>query len=144
MIMRFFECYSLTSVTIPSSMISIGSLAFFSCNSLQFAYFDGDAPTLGPCVFDNTKFGFTVYYKPGKTGFSNLWSGYPAVELKYGDVDGDSSVTQNDYYLVKQFIINKLSSFPSVTGILSADIDSDSKITSKDEALLLRMIRSNK
>ena len=37
----FYNCSSLTSITIPSSVTSIGSSAFISCSSLQDVYYNG-------------------------------------------------------------------------------------------------------
>jgi hypothetical protein len=40
----FYECTSLTSVTIPNTVISIGEQAFGWCSSLTSVYFQGNAP----------------------------------------------------------------------------------------------------
>jgi len=76
----FKGCTSVTSVTIPGSVTSIGGAAFDNCISLTAAYFYGNAPTMGFSVFDNTGPGFTVYYCSASTGFTNPWYTYPTAE----------------------------------------------------------------
>jgi len=75
----FYNCTSLTSVTIPSSVTNIGDSAFASSASLTNIYFQGNAPTLGVSVFagDNA----TVYYLFGATGWANPWGGLPTALL---------------------------------------------------------------
>ena len=64
----FYNCTSLTRVTIPNSVTNIGDRAFFSCTNLTGVYFQGNAPNVGSEVFsgDNQ---VTVYYLPGTTGW---------------------------------------------------------------------------
>ena len=45
--MRSADCTSLTSVTIPNSVTSIGDCAFDYCTNLTGVYFQGNAPSLG-------------------------------------------------------------------------------------------------
>ncbi|HEX7261704.1 MAG TPA: choice-of-anchor D domain-containing protein, partial [Luteolibacter sp.] len=71
----FFGCSGLTRVTIPSGVTSIGEAAFNSCTQLISATFLGNAPIMGPRVFDITASGFKVYFIDGKTGFGSI--GYP-------------------------------------------------------------------
>jgi autotransporter-associated beta strand protein len=78
----FANNLSLTSVTIPATVTSIGSHSFQGCAYLTSAIFLGNAPAMGAGVFDLTAPGFTVYYYNGRTGFSSqTWQGYPAVNL---------------------------------------------------------------
>ena len=46
----FDDCSSLTSVTIPGSVTSIGMCAFAYCTSLTSVYFKGNAPTADSTV----------------------------------------------------------------------------------------------
>jgi hypothetical protein len=78
----FASDLSLTSVTIPATVTSIGSHAFQGCANLISAIFLGHAPAMGAAVFDLTAPGFTAYYYECRTGFSSpTWQGYPAVKL---------------------------------------------------------------
>jgi hypothetical protein len=43
----FYDCTSLTSVTIPGSVTSWGQCAFGRCASLTNVYFQGNAPAAG-------------------------------------------------------------------------------------------------
>ena len=76
----FNGCTSLTSVTIPNSVTSIGPRAFYNCPSLLGVFFQGNAPGDGRFVFG---FGFgenyqaIVYYRPGTTGWEDTFGGQP-------------------------------------------------------------------
>jgi hypothetical protein len=70
---------SLTGVTIPAGITAVGANAFQGCTGLTRANFQGNAPSLGTSAFASAAPGFTVYYLPGATGFTNPWHGYPAV-----------------------------------------------------------------
>jgi len=75
----FFDCTSLTSVTIPNSVTSIGDNAFGACHNLVNVYFQGDAPSLGNYVFMDGAAGATVYYYGNTTGWGATYGGLPAV-----------------------------------------------------------------
>ena len=50
----FFGCFGLTSVTIPSSVVKIGTNAFNDCRNLTSIAYDGtSAPTIGTNAFKN-------------------------------------------------------------------------------------------
>ena len=86
-----FSYSALKSVTIPASVVSISNSAFAASISLEGAYFCGNAPKMGDPMdgsigdldgaFDGCKKGFTVYYLPEVTGFTNPWYGYPTKAL---------------------------------------------------------------
>jgi hypothetical protein len=67
----FFGCTSLTSVTICGGVTSIGYYAFGGCTKLSSVYFTGNAPSVGLDVFygDNSA---TVYYLPGTSGWGEF------------------------------------------------------------------------
>ncbi len=47
----FFECSSLTSITIPSSVINIGNFAFYNCSSLENIIIPSSVKSIERCVF---------------------------------------------------------------------------------------------
>ena len=71
----FRECTSLTSVVIPASVANIESDAFGACSGLKEIVFEGDAPSLGECVFQDVT--ATAYYPVGnKTWTSDVMKDY--------------------------------------------------------------------
>ena len=59
----FAEYSGLISVTIPKTVISVGSAVFFNCYNLDFVHFLGDAPAFQSDSF--TSRSFTAYYPAG-------------------------------------------------------------------------------
>jgi C1A family cysteine protease len=82
----FSNCIGLTGVTIPSTVTEIADTAFYGCTGLTSANFLGNAPTMGLNVFYLCAPTFKVYYYKNKTGFTNPWNGYPAVEKVFVSV----------------------------------------------------------
>lgn len=72
----FFGCTRLTSVTIPSSITTIGYLAFDRCMALTAAYFAGNAPVSRDRfpTFGNPT---TIYFTVGTSGWGTTFSGRP-------------------------------------------------------------------
>ena len=80
--LAFQSCTSLARITIPATITSIGHQAFYSCTNLTQASFAGNAPVMGPNVFDFTASGFTVNYFNNQTGFSTPnWNGYATANM---------------------------------------------------------------
>ncbi len=76
----FYNCTSLTSVTIPDSVTSIGGYAFAGCSSLTSAFFQGNAPTPtnDTSVFSRDAEA-TAYYFPSTTGWGARFDGIPTM-----------------------------------------------------------------
>jgi PKD repeat protein len=70
----FANFTSMTSVLIPGSVTNIGQEAFEFCSGLRRAYFEGNAPALGPIIFNQDS--LTAYYLPGATNYAALTGGY--------------------------------------------------------------------
>jgi len=71
----FYECSSLTSITIPDSVTSIGNLAFRKCLSLTAVTFLGNAPKAGEFVFLRAT--PTIYRKAEAKGWGETFGGRP-------------------------------------------------------------------
>jgi hypothetical protein len=79
---------SLTNITIPASVISLGSLAFSDCTNLTEIHFLGNAPTADLTVFSGDNHAI-VYYPPGATGWSSPFDGLLAGQLNPPSPAGD-------------------------------------------------------
>ncbi len=76
-----FSDSALASVTVPSSVTSIGSTAFYECTSLKAIYFNGNAPGVGSGWVMGASQDLVVYYHEGATGFTNPWNGVPTIMI---------------------------------------------------------------
>jgi len=73
----FYGCPALTNVTVPASVRTIGSQAFDRSFHLAGIYFKGNAPAIGTDPIFS--FHATVYYLPGKLGWSYNFAYLPTV-----------------------------------------------------------------
>ena len=85
----FSDCTSLSSVTIGNGVTSIRWEAFADCSSLMGIYFKGNAPDIGPLVFDGTD-NATLYYLPGTEGWEDATYDLPTA-LWNPQVQSDAS-----------------------------------------------------
>ncbi|RYD23467.1 MAG: hypothetical protein EOP87_26515 [Verrucomicrobiaceae bacterium] len=76
-------CTGLEGITIPAGVSAISDDAFRGNDSLEWALFEADAPAqVGARVFDGAAAGFTIFFYPGKAGFSvPTWLGYASAEV---------------------------------------------------------------
>jgi hypothetical protein len=86
----FKYCYYLTNVTIPTSVMSIGTSGFAACG-LTAAYFQGNAPSGDSSVF-SSDIG-TVYYLAGTSGWGTNFGGLPTEMLNEPSPAGSLQVT---------------------------------------------------
>jgi hypothetical protein len=96
----FTDCRFLTSVTIPNSVTSIGSGAFYYCSSLAGVYFTGNSltPTNDLSVFQSTS-NTTVFYLPETTGWGSTFDGCPtALWLPQVQTTGASFGAQSNQF----------------------------------------------
>jgi hypothetical protein len=87
-----FAGSGLSSITIPSSVMSLGYSVFSNCPSLKSVFFAGNAPsTITDGSFDGTEFqddnGVIAYYLPGTTGWGPVFGGGPTA-YGYGSQGG--------------------------------------------------------
>jgi hypothetical protein len=67
----FFECTSLTNVSIPAGITTIYGETFEFCTKLEGVYFQGNAPQAWPIDFYGDT-NATAYYLPGTTGWTDF------------------------------------------------------------------------
>lgn len=60
--------------------------------------------------------------------------------IKYGDVDGSGTVDLIDCMMLKKYIMNKNTEFPSPDGLEAADVDASGKINSIDYLLVKQYV----
>lgn len=82
--LSFADCVGVTQVTIPASVTNIEDGAFQNCTGLTALYFRGNAPALGDIVFAGVP--ATVYYLPGRVGWSSPFGGLTAVPLNLAQI----------------------------------------------------------
>ena len=74
----FFDCEFLTNVSIGDSVTNVGDWTFAFCSSLTSVCFRGNAPSLGGAdvFYGNLA---TIYYLPEANGWGSTFDGHPAV-----------------------------------------------------------------
>lgn len=63
-----------------------------------------------------------------------------AATVVYGDVNGDGQVDSIDNALIKQFVLQKISTFPSVDGKTAADVNLDGTVDAIDYATVSQFL----
>jgi len=94
----FINCASITSVTLPATITTVGENSFRGCSSLSFFKLLGDAPEENTGVFDNTPALLKISVYDGK-GFGDSWNGKEVV-IDYQNLIFTSS-GDGTYYYVK-------------------------------------------
>ena len=141
----FTDCNSLTSVTIPDSVTSIGYGAFNRCDALrQVKSLALVPPTLGnqACftVYDQARL---LVHQDALEAYNtaqywNLFNKTIAIE-QIGDADGDGNVKISD---VSTLIDYLLSSNTSGINLDAADVNGDGKVSITDVASLINYLLS--
>ena len=94
----FAYCTSLTSITIPASVTSIGEDAFLQCSSLTTVFMERTTPpTLGYYAFDECDELANIYVPAGTSGdYKAAWSDY-ASKIKGLDEISEIALADNAY-----------------------------------------------
>ena len=69
----FAGCTGLTSITIPESVRDIGEFTFAGCTGLQEIRFEGDVPGIGPWAFENVPETAIGYYPANNESWARLF-----------------------------------------------------------------------
>lgn len=112
----FLGCVSLTSVTIPVSVINIGDYAFEACDNLTIYGYIGSAAE--------------AYAAENDISFKVILDHIP------GDVNGDDVVNNKDLGLLQRYI----NGWNVDVNVAVADVNGDGNINNKDLGLLQRYI----
>ena len=102
-ISAFYDCSSLTSITIPDSVTSIGKGAFLSCDNLNNVYIDS--------VYDWLKISFADEYSNPMIGAQLYVDGKPLTEITADDFTNGEDTIQN----ISQHAFRNCSSLTSIT-----------------------------
>jgi len=86
----FNECAMLTSITIPGSVTSFGVFICYDSPRLKSVIFQGDRPTIGRSLFNNTS--VIVYYYSGRAGWGSSFFGQPTAAIEVVDVPADETL----------------------------------------------------
>ena len=116
----FSSCESLTSITIPDSVTSIGKSAFAGCTSLTIY---GYAGSYAESYAKENDIPFKVIEKTAET--------------KPGDLNGDNSVNLKDVVLLRRAIAG---GWDASVDTSAADLNHDGLVNLKDVVLLRRYI----
>ena len=94
----FYECSSLTSITIPDSVTSIGNCAFYNCSSLSSITIPDNVTTIGWCAFYNcgSLSSITIPDNVTTIGDSTFWGCSSLTNVTIGN--SVTSIGENAFY----------------------------------------------
>ena len=92
----FYGCNSLTSITIPDSVTSIGGETFYGCNSLTSITIPDSVTEYGEAIFPETLNSITIPYLTShlRLLYRTTNSGSPYYNLKELTITGDTELTE--------------------------------------------------
>ncbi|MBR3647334.1 MAG: leucine-rich repeat protein [Paludibacteraceae bacterium] len=115
--MEFSGCYDLTSITIPSSVTSIGDDALYGCNKLTTVVVGNASPVkIGSYVFSNRENATLYVPKGSKEAYeaADYWKEFKEIveydtedDYILGDVNGNDKVDIGDAVTIVNFLVGK-------------------------------------
>ena len=122
----FFWCESLTGITIPNGVASIGEYAFSGCNSLTDVYYGGPESQWAEIIVrthNEPLDSATIHFTEQPTHIP-------------GDVNGDGSVTTKDFVVLMKYLAGE-----DVYVVENAlDVNGDGKVSTKDFVTLMKYL----
>ena len=110
------------SVTIPNSIKSIGTGAFYGCNALTDVYYDGSESEWNAIEIDYDNSTYQAY-----NGLKNATIHFAEVHTP-GDINDDGKVNNKDLTRLAQYLAGK-----NVTVVEAClDVNGDGKVNNKD------------
>lgn len=111
----FSNCYSLTSIIIPSSVTNIGDSAFYNCTNLNI-------------------YGYSVSTTETSANQNNI----NFICLMYGDVNLDGRVTVADVILINKYIAGTATL--SAQQLSNGDVTGDGEVNNRDVLKIQQLI----
>ncbi len=128
----FYGCNSLTSVNIPNSVTSIGDSAFGGCDKLTTVYYQGNQSEWDKITI--------------ATGNEDLTGAkiILATDIIYGDANGDNLINVNDLIKIAKYLSSYNPETETSTEIVSpgADANGDGKINVNDLIKMAKYLSS--
>ena len=131
----FWYSNNLQTVTIPASVIAIGTWAFDSCPNLSEVFFSGNSDIiLGNDCFDGPQ--ATIYVADTKN-FPSTWADRPVTSWRSGKGDGtkESPYEIENYINLYGFSLEVQQGNTSICGKLTADITANTGVLNEDGTL---------
>ncbi len=82
----FIDCYNIESITIPASVKSIGTKAFYNCSGLKNVYYEGSIEDWCKLSFKDNAYGNPMYYASHfyQKNSHNSWEEVKSIEIPEG------------------------------------------------------------
>ena len=145
----FYECTSLTNVTIPDSVTTIDEDAFRDCTSLTSVTIPDGVTEIGFEAFYHCTSLETVYYGGSEEQWNTIEIGRYNGQLKNakiifaeesptpapGDLTGDGKINSRDVIALMKLVLT-----PNAEVTASNDLNNDGKVNSRDVILLMKLV----